>query len=48
MILRTCGRVVLLDRGRVIADGTAARVLSDAALMDNHGLEVPASLRRVN
>jgi cobalt/nickel transport system ATP-binding protein len=44
-ILRTCGRVLLLDQGRLIADGPAARILEDAALMEAHGLEVPYSLR---
>jgi cobalt/nickel transport system ATP-binding protein len=45
MILQTCGRVLLLDRGRVMADGPARSVLADAALMEAHGLEVPYSLR---
>jgi cobalt/nickel transport system ATP-binding protein len=44
-ILDTCRRVLLLDGGRLIADGTAASVLGDAALMDAHGLEVPYRLR---
>jgi cobalt/nickel transport system ATP-binding protein len=45
-ILRTCGRVLLLDQGRLVADGPAADLLADAALMEAHGLEVPYSLRR--
>ena len=45
LILRTCGRVLLLDRGRLSADGPAGTVLADAALMEVHGLEVPYSLR---
>jgi cobalt/nickel transport system ATP-binding protein len=45
LILRTCGRVLLLDRGRLTADGPAHTVLADAALMEVHGLEVPHSLR---
>jgi cobalt/nickel transport system ATP-binding protein len=44
-ILRTCGRVLLLDQGRLVADGPAPRVLGDAALTEAHGLEVPYSLR---
>ena len=45
MIRETCGRVMLLDRGRLIADGPTCELLSDTALMEAHGLEVPAGLR---
>jgi cobalt/nickel transport system ATP-binding protein len=45
LILQTCGRVLLLDAGRLIADGPAREVLADAALMEAHGLEAPYSLR---
>jgi cobalt/nickel transport system ATP-binding protein len=45
MILRTCERTLLLDRGKLIADGPTRALLADAALMEEHGLEVPASLR---
>jgi cobalt/nickel transport system ATP-binding protein len=44
MVLRTCGRVLLLDAGKLVADGPARTVLADAKLMEEHGLEVPASL----
>jgi len=45
LILRTCERTLLLDRGKLIADGPTRTLLADAALMEEHGLEVPASLR---
>jgi len=45
MVLETCSRVLVLDHGRVMADGPAATLLADAALMEAHGLEVPHSLR---
>jgi cobalt/nickel transport system ATP-binding protein len=45
LILQTCRRVLLLDQGRLIADGPAQTLLADAALMEQHGLEVPYSLR---
>jgi cobalt/nickel transport system ATP-binding protein len=45
MILETCPRVLLLDAGRLIASGTARELLSNTALMEAHGLEVPHSLR---
>ena len=46
MILETCARVVVLDKGRVVADGPARDVLGNAPLMEEHGLEVPHSLRK--
>jgi len=47
LILQTCTRVLLLDRGRLMADGPASTVLADGALMEAHGLEVPYSLRGI-
>jgi cobalt/nickel transport system ATP-binding protein len=44
MILQTCGRAVVLDGGKVTADGPVREVLGNAALMEAHGLEVPHSL----
>jgi cobalt/nickel transport system ATP-binding protein len=44
-VLRTCGRALLLDAGRLIADGPAREVLANPDWMDSHGLEVPHSLR---
>ena len=44
MALDLCPRVAVLDSGRVVADGDSARVLSDATLMEAHGLEVPGSI----
>jgi len=34
-------RAVLLDNGRIIADGEAKKIMSDSKLMTEHGLEVP-------
>ena len=45
MALEVCRRVVLLDRGRVMADGPVRQILADEALMREHRLEVPLSLR---
>jgi cobalt/nickel transport system ATP-binding protein len=46
MILDLCPRVLILDRGVIVADGPAIELLADAALVEAHGLEVPYSLRR--
>jgi cobalt/nickel transport system ATP-binding protein len=46
LVLDTCSRVLVLDGGRLLADGPAEKLLADAELMDRHGLEVPYRLRR--
>jgi cobalt/nickel transport system ATP-binding protein len=46
MILDTCRRVVVLDHGRLIAEGPSDQVLSNRELLQAHGLEVPYRLRR--
>lgn len=45
VVRQTCTRVLLLDGGRLIADGPTDSLLADAALLEAHGLEVPYSLR---
>ena len=45
MVVELCPRVVLLDRGRVVAQGPTAGLLGDEALMLEHGLETPHILR---
>ena len=42
-----CTRTVILDAGRVVADGTTVELLQDIALMERHGLEIPYSLPEV-
>lgn len=44
LLLDLCPRVILLDAGRICADGPACEVLGNTALMDAHGQEVPHSL----
>ena len=48
LIIATCNmdfaaalaeRAVLLDKGRIVADGDAKKIMSDSALMTEHGLE---------
>lgn len=36
-----CPRVVILDEGRIVADGLTNRLLADAELLEQHGLEQP-------
>ncbi len=44
-LLEVCDRALLLDQGRILADGPIRTVMADSALMVAHGLEVPHSLR---
>ncbi|MCR2810025.1 MULTISPECIES: hypothetical protein [unclassified Microbacterium] len=39
--LEVCPRSVVLNGGRIVADGPTAELLGDAALMAAHGLELP-------
>lgn len=41
-----CTRVLVLESGKVQADGVTQRVLSDPLIMDRYGLEVPWRLRK--
>jgi cobalt/nickel transport system ATP-binding protein len=41
MVAEICPRTLILDEGCIVADGPTENLLSDAALMEAHGLEVP-------
>jgi energy-coupling factor transporter ATP-binding protein EcfA2 len=45
MVLELCPRTLLLDSGRVVADGPSTVILGDTALVEAHGLEQPLSLK---
>jgi cobalt/nickel transport system ATP-binding protein len=50
--LELCPRAVIMDRGRIVADGATFDLLSDRALMSRHRLELPygfdpANIRRL-
>lgn len=47
LVLDLCDRVIVLDRGRLQADGEPRRLLADGLLMERHGLEVPWRLRPI-
>jgi energy-coupling factor transporter ATP-binding protein EcfA2 len=48
LILDLCSRVLVLDHGRIQADGHPREILANANLMHRHGLEVPLSLQLGN
>jgi energy-coupling factor transporter ATP-binding protein EcfA2 len=48
MVVEICSRAILLDHGRIIADGPPAELLSDERLMLEHGLERPHILQHLH
>lgn len=46
MILDTCSRVILLDQGKIIADGKTEEILRDQKLLEAHRMELPLSFTR--
>lgn len=44
-VVESCPRALVLDRGRIVADGPTADLLNDEPLMLAHGLERPHILR---
>lgn len=46
MILETCDRVILINNGKIIADGKTLDILSNKELLENNYMELPMSLNR--
>lgn len=46
LVLEVCPQVVVIDGGRVVAQGESRQILADETLMLKHGLEKPWSLKR--
>jgi len=44
LVVDLCSRVIILDQGRLVAQGDTVSLLSDEPLMLAHGLERPHSL----
>jgi cobalt/nickel transport system ATP-binding protein len=44
LILEVCDRVILLNQGRIIADGIPQEIMQDRIVMESNNLEVPHSL----
>ena len=44
LVIEVCDRVVMLNQGRIVADGTPEEIMSNVELMLANGLEVPHSL----
>ena len=41
MVVELCSRVIVIDAGRVVAQGPTVEMLADEELMVKHGLEKP-------
>lgn len=44
LVLEVCDRVVMLNQGRIVADGNPQEIMQNQQLMEANGLEVPHSL----
>jgi cobalt/nickel transport system ATP-binding protein len=45
LVVEVCSRVMVLDGGKIVADGPTRNILNDETLMNAHGLERPHILR---
>ncbi len=48
LILEVCDRVILLNQGRIVADGNPQEIMCDRILMESNSLEVPHSLTHIH
>jgi cobalt/nickel transport system ATP-binding protein len=48
LVVEVCTRVLVMDAGRIVAEGPTVDVLNDEALMVAHGLERPHSLHHLH
>ena len=44
LIYDTCNRTILIDGGRIIADGDTKEILTNKQLLEDHNLELPLSM----
>ena len=48
LAVELCARAIVLDRGKIVAEGATSELLNDEALMLTHGLERPHILRHIH
>ena len=41
MVRELFPRMIIMDEGRIVADGSTAELMADTALLEAHGLEMP-------
>ncbi|MBA7579577.1 Energy-coupling factor transporter ATP-binding protein EcfA3 [subsurface metagenome] len=44
LVVETCSRVLLLNKGKIAADGDSVDVLTNKSLLEEHSLEIPCLL----
>jgi len=44
LVLEVCERVILIDEGKIVADGESQEIMGNEQLMEAHGQEKPHSL----
>ncbi len=42
--IETCQKVVILDQGQIVAEGSTIDLLTDSELLKQHGVEIPSAL----
>lgn len=47
LVLETCDRVILINHGKIVADGDVLEILSNRELLENNNLELPYCLAGV-
>lgn len=45
MLIETCDKVLLLDKGKLVANGDPEKIFTNEKLLTNHGLEMPTALK---
>lgn len=45
LVMETCKRVIVVEKGRIAADGAANEILTDRELLNSCGLELPLSIQ---
>ena len=45
LVLETCKRVIVVENGKISADGASTEILTDRNLLDSCGLELPLSIQ---
>ncbi len=47
LILEVCKRCIVLNKGKIVADGNTEKILKDKKLLEENNLELPLSLQKI-